>query len=629
MTKKYYKYRILIAENLSSNERLNEREIKKVLPQCIFKKVRSEKDFLQAAEQFMPDLILFDYETPGFNGLTIFKLAHERIPYTPLIIITASINEDAAVECMKAGAADYVIKEHIKRLGPAVFKAIEQKKIMLEKQKAQTALIENEERFRMVFENVFDGIGIYIGNPDPFKRKLFECNEQYAAMAGRSRQELLQLGSTQELQITLEGNANKNSIKALNKEKMYQGTFSWIRPDEKENIIECAVRPFTWRGQEYSISIDRDITDLKYAENELRKLSKVVEQSPASVIITDKSGNIEYINPKVTEITGYKFEEVVGKNPRIFKSGGKSKKDYKVLWDTINSGKEWRGEFQNKKKNGEIFWESALISPMLNEKKEISRFIAIKVDITEYKIILEELIIAKEKTEQSDKLKSEFLSQVSHEIRTPLIYIINYTDLIKDEIKEGNFSGLPEYLGTLSEAGKRIERTFDLIFSSAQILTNNFSPKFINLNLTNDILLQVYNEFKNQADLKKLDYIYIDNSKNKNIIADRYSVHQLFSNLVDNAIKYTKKGFVKIEVSEEDCAVLVKVIDSGIGISKEFLSHIFESFSQEEHGYTRQYEGNGLGLMLAKKYCEINGAEIDVKSIKDKGSTFTVKFNLH
>ena len=622
-------YKILIVEGLSFNERLKEREIKKVLPQCTIKRVGTEKDFLEAAEQFMPDIILSEYELPGFNGLTIVKLVHERIPFTPLIIITAAINEDSAVECMKAGAADYVIKEHIKRLGPAVLKALEQKKIMHEKQKAQTALIESEERFRMVFENVFDGISIYIENPDPFKRKLFECNEQYSAMAGRSRKELLQLGSTQELQITLEDNANKNRIDALIKENMYQGTFSWIRPDGKENIIEYVAKPFTWRGREYFIGIDRDITDRKHAENELRKLSKIVEQSPASVIITDKSGNIEYINPKVTEITGYKFEELVGKNPRIFKSGGKSKKDYKVLWDTINSGKEWRGEFQNKKKNGEIFWESALISTMLNEKKEISWFIAIKVDITEPKIILEELIIAKEKTGQSDKLKSEFLSQVSHEIRTPLIYIINYTDLIKDEIKEGNFSGLPEYLEALSDAGKRIQRTFDLIFNSAQISTNNFSPKFIRVNLINDILLQVYNEFKNQADLKRLDYIFIDNSKDKNIIADQYSVHQLFSNLVDNAIKYTKKGFVKIDISEEDRTILVKVIDSGIGISKDFLSHIFEPFSQEEHGYTRQYEGNGLGLMLAKKYCEINSAEIDVKSIKGKGSTFTVKFNLY
>ncbi len=622
-------YKVLIVEDLSFNEGLKEREVKKVLPQCIFKRVGSEKDFLQAVEEFSPDLILSEYEMPGFNGLTLLKLAREKTPLAPCIIISNSISDAAGVECMKAGAVDYVLEDHIKRLSLAVLKALEYKNIMFEKQRALTALIESEERFRTVFENVFDGISIYIDDPDPFKRKLFECNEQYAVLAGRSRDELLHLGSTQELQITMDDTSNVNRLESIRKNTEYQGIFSWIRPDGKENLIEYVARPITWRGKAYSIGIDRDITVRKQAENELRKLSRAVEQSPVSVIITDINGNIEYINPKVTEITGYKFEEVAGNNPRIFRSGRKSENDYKVLWNTINSGKEWRGEFQNKKKNGEIFWESALISPILNEKKEITNFIAIKEDITGHKKMLEELIAAKKKAEQSDKLKSEFLSLVSHEIRTPLIYIINYTELINDEIKTGNISGLAEYLGSLSEAGKRIERTFNLIVNAAQISTNNFKPEFKTLNLVSDILVNVYNEFINQANRKRLDYIFVDNSKNKNIIADEFSVNQLFSNLFDNAIKFTKVGFVKIEVTGEEGAILVKVIDSGIGISEDFLTHIFEPFNQEDHGYSRKYEGNGLGLILAKKYCEINGAKIDVKSSKGNGSTFTVKFKLH
>lgn len=486
----------------------------------------------------------------------------------------------------------------------------------------------SEERFRMIFENVLDGISIFSEDPDPLKRKLIDCNEQYAALAGRSCKELLHLGNMQGLFVKLE--ERKSIVQLGSKETgtAFQGSFSWIRPDGKENIIEYVAKPIMWRGELYSIGIDREITERIQAENKIRKLSRAVEQSPVSIVITDTNGDIEYVNPKVMEITGYQFEELIGKNPRIFSSGEQSKNDYKVLWDTILSGKEWSGELHNKKKNGALYWESVSISPILSENGDITHFIAIKEDITGHKKILEELILAKEKAEQSDKLKSEFLSQVSHEIRTPLVSMVNYSDMIRDDIEEGNFDGLSEYIGSLSDAGKRLQRTFDLIINAAQILTNNFEPTFIPVDLVKDILLQVYNEFKNQADQKGLDYIFVDNSKDKNIIADEYSVSQLFSNLLDNAIKYTKEGFVKIEVAHERETVIVNVIDSGIGISSDFLTHLFEPFRQEEQGYTRKYEGNGLGLLLAKKYCEINNAEINVDSIQSKGSTFTVRFKL-
>jgi PAS domain S-box-containing protein len=262
----------------------------------------------------------------------------------------------------------------------------------LERRRMETEMRESEERFRMLFENAFDGICLCIEDPDPFKRKIVECNERYAAMAGRSREELFRLDSLLVLQITLDDNANKNRLESLDKGTSFQGSFSWIRPDGKENVIEYIGKSISWRGKAYTIGIDRDITERKRAENELRKLSRAVEQSPVSIIITDTKGNIEYINPKITEITGYLLEEVVGKNPRIFNSGEKSKSDYKVLWDTIISGKEWRGELHNKKKNGELYWEYVSISPIINEKEVITNFIAIKEDITD-KIITEESLI--------------------------------------------------------------------------------------------------------------------------------------------------------------------------------------------------------------------------------------------
>ncbi|HNZ28925.1 MAG TPA: PAS domain S-box protein, partial [Candidatus Goldiibacteriota bacterium] len=126
----------------------------------------------------------------------------------------------------------------------------------------------------------------------------------------------------------------------------------------------------------------RDISERKRMIDNLARLSTVVEQSPVSIVITNLAGDIEYVNPKFTEVTGYTREEAIGQNPRVLKSGDKDSDEYRALWEDILAGKEWRGEFCNKKKNGDIYWESALISPSRDSSNTITHFLAIKEDIT-------------------------------------------------------------------------------------------------------------------------------------------------------------------------------------------------------------------------------------------------------
>ncbi|MDP3452182.1 MAG: PAS domain S-box protein [Bacteroidales bacterium] len=164
------------------------------------------------------------------------------------------------------------------------------------------------------------------------------------------------------------------------------------------------------------------------SEEKLKLLNRAVEASSISVVITDAEGNINYVNPYFTELTGYSNEELLGKNPRLLKSGNQPKSFYVELWNTILSGKEWTGEFRNKKKNGELYWENAIIAPILNSQGKITNFVAIKEDVTERKKILEELVDAKEHAEESDRLKSAFLANMSHEIRTPLNGILGCSE---------------------------------------------------------------------------------------------------------------------------------------------------------------------------------------------------------
>ena len=269
-----------------------------------------------------------------------------------------------------------------------------------ERKKAEEDLRESEEKFRMIFNNVFDGISIFEEDPDPSKRRLIDCNEQYAAMSGRTRDELLKLGNISSITQSIEGSNNEARLHGISEKLAYHGSFKWNRPDGKDNSIEYIAMPITWQGKSHSIGIDRDITEQKQKENELRKLSQAVEQSPVSIVITDLDGNIEYANPKACRSTGYNLDELKGKNPRVLKSGETPNNEYQYLWDSISHGNNWSGIFHNKRKNGELYWESSKITPIIDENGQVTNYLALKEDITERKRIEEELIRSEDRFRQ-------------------------------------------------------------------------------------------------------------------------------------------------------------------------------------------------------------------------------------
>ena len=369
-----------------------------------------------------------------------------------------------------------------------------------------------------------------------------------------------------------------------------------------------------------------DMTERKQIEDELRKLSRTVEQSPNSIMITNIFGDLEYVNPMFTQLTGYSYDEVIGKNPRFLKSGETNDHDYKKLWNTLLNNETWRGEFHNRKKNGELYWESVSISPIVEAHGKITHFLAIKEDITEKKKIEKELIKAKEKAEESDRLKSEFLAQMSHEIRSPINIILSYNSFIKEEL-EGR---LDKYLATsfdsIDSAGKRLLRTLDLILNMAAVQSGYVEFQFGPIDVIS-IIAELVKEFKFSAISKNLNLLYTSYTNKSIVFADDYIVSEIFQNLIGNAIKYTIEGTVEIKIYESGRNLYVEVIDTGIGISEEYIPKIFLPFTQEETGYSRKYEGNGLGLALVKKYVELINAEIKVSSKKGAGSVFTVIFN--
>jgi len=370
-----------------------------------------------------------------------------------------------------------------------------------------------------------------------------------------------------------------------------------------------------------------DITQRKISEEEIRKLSRSVEQSPVSIIITNLDGEIIYVNHQFCTVTGYSKEEVLGQNPRILKSGETSTDEYGKLWKAISSGLDWRGEFHNKRKNGELFWEMAHISPIKDENGKITHYLAIKEDITEQKRITKELVEAKEKAESTDRLKSEFLAQMSHEIRTPINAIVSFSSLLQNELEDKVDEDLNISFSMIEKASKRIIRTIDLLLNLSEIQVGSLEAIKKEYDLVKDVIKGIFSEFKQLAEEKNVDLNLMIDTQDTMSHFDLYTVTQIFSNLIDNGIKYTDQGKVDIVLSRNSSGNLIaSVVDTGIGISEEYLPELFTPFSQEERGYTRRFDGNGIGLALVREYCKINDIELSVKSKKGEGTRFDLIF---
>ncbi|MGA2983356.1 MAG: PAS domain S-box protein [Terriglobia bacterium] len=250
-----------------------------------------------------------------------------------------------------------------------------------ERKRGEAALRASESRYRVLFEN---NVAAIIRNT--IDGRIVDCNRPAARILGyESPQEMLGLNMKE---IYWDAEKRVGMMARLQARKTVAGVELKFRHKEGNPIwliVNLSLTPADDAGETFVQGAFVDITERKHTEDQLRKLSLAVEQSPVCVVITDVSGNIEYVNPKFTQLTGYSREEAIGQNPRILKSVPQSDATHRVLWETILSGGEWRGEFANRKKSGEIYWESASIVPIRDSAGAITHFLAVKEDITERK----------------------------------------------------------------------------------------------------------------------------------------------------------------------------------------------------------------------------------------------------
>ncbi len=370
--------------------------------------------------------------------------------------------------------------------------------------------------------------------------------------------------------------------------------------------------------------LQKEVSDRKKAEEQLLKLYWAVEQSTISIIITNLTGNIEYVNSYFSKITGYKFKDAMGNTFRELSYAKDSEHLHKEIWNNLRKGIEWRGEFKSRRKNGESYWVSATFSPIRNTEGNMTHFLSVQEDISERKRVEEELLFAKEKAEQSDKLKSTLLANMSHEFRTPLIGILGFSQILIDLVEN---TEQKEMVSEIQLSGKRLLNTLNGVLSISQLEATDVSGDFVKTDLA-ELIKSSSEIYRKTAESKNLKFNL--NIKNDGLFS-QFDVHlfqQALHNILDNAVKYTDSGSVSIQAEESENEnrkwVLIKIIDTGIGISDDDKKIIFEAFRQASEGYTRNFEGCGLGLTIAKKIIETFGGKIIVEDGPRSGSVFNI-----
>lgn len=394
----------------------------------------------------------------------------------------------------------------------------------------------------------------------------------------------------------------------------------------------CAKKRFWTEDCLYSLKIVGDIiTGAMIRENAERELKVneeryrgFFENSGLGIFHTRLDGQILHFNQAFIELFGYEnrkeFLPVCTTDHRF--------KDPDQRWKIAEILKK-EGSVTNFDtillKKGDIEFPARVHAKLINDGVDtfVEGFLE---DITERREFENALVLAKDRAEKNDQLKSHFLAQVSHEIRTPINTILSFSQLLAEELKGQVPPDLEYSFSTMDSAGKRIIRTIDLILDMSQIQTDTFELIPKQFDIVDQVIKKLYREYSYLAEEKKLEFKMSVLTAQNEVMADIYTVEQILSNLIHNAIKYTDEGGVEIKANKIDKNFIVEVIDTGIGISEEFFPNLFNTFTQESQGYTRKYEGNGLGLALVKQYCDMNNIQIDVESEKNKGSVFRLTF---
>jgi PAS domain S-box-containing protein len=496
------------------------------------------------------------------------------------------------------------------------------------------ALADAHERRRVLIDNSHDGIAIIDQT-----HRVIEANRSFAEMLGYDRGEVLGLYTWD-----YEADRSEADIRAaFNDLTRVNAVFETRHRRKDGSVFDVEVSASGARvgGRKVVITVCRDISARKQAEEQMQILSMAVEQSPASIAVTDLAARLQYVNEAFLRNTGYSREEVMGLNPRVLQSGRTPDATYDAMWQTLTDGRIWQGELINKRKDGSLYTEYAIIAPIRQPDGTVTHYLAIKEDITERKRMGQELDAHRKHLEQlvekrtaeleeakqvainANQAKSAFLANMSHEIRTPMNAIIGLTHLMQRDLHAEHQR---RQLDKINSAAHHLLRIINDILDFSKIEAGklvlepvDFEPERIVSNICELVA--------EGAESKRLEIAVDMPDLPRALHGDATRLSQILLNFMSNAVKFTKQGSVLISVRttrrESGVSWLrFEVRDTGIGIPLEQQQRLFKAFEQADVSTTRQYGGTGLGLAISRHLAEAMGGRVGFDSQPGLGSNF-------
>jgi PAS domain S-box-containing protein len=563
-------------------------------------------------------MIISDYTLPRFNGLEALKIRNDIVPTVPFILVTGSINEEVAVSCMKAGADDYIIKENLSRLGSAIKSAIKNKDLVKAKLEVEHELI----RTQMMFNAFLEYSPVYFFFKDSEARAI-KLSNNYEEMLGRPVNELIGKTMDDLFPSELAKSMIEDDIKIINNNVPVK-----VVEELNGRVFETMKFPIIVEGQRpFLAGFTVDITDRKKAaeliSSERMLLRTLIDNIPDMIYVKDTSCRKIISNKADVDNIGCETEaDVLGKTDIELFPGEIGERGYADDLSIIKNGKKVINVEEdfvdvNRKRR----WLLTTKLPLCDDNGNITGLVGIGRDITHSKEAAVELIKAKEKAEESDRLKTAFLHNISHEIRTPMNAIIGFSALLgeKDIDKETQNT----YIDVITQSSNQLLGIVsDIIeISNIEVGILKANPTLVNLN---SLLNGLYNQFIPSACAKGIHLKFETplSESESNIKTDGTKLIQIFSNLINNALKFTSSGSVDFGYVLKKDVIEFHVSDTGIGIAEDQYLKIFDRFYQVEHSASRQYEGTGLGLSISKAYVELLGGNIWPKSGIGRGTDF-------
>ncbi len=617
------KIKALIIEDSEDDLKLMLRELNKSSYNIIYKLVKDTKGLetaLQTAMQEEWDIIISDYTLPDFNGYEALNMCNEKGVDIPFFIVSGTIGERIAIDMMKSGAKDYIMKNNLARLLPAIEREIADTKIRKEKKRAEQELRESEERYRYISSTISD--------------ISYSCSNQNGSFCiswitgaverifGYTIDEMYEQQCWGKLVIEEDYHLFEKNVSVLTPDssevcelrlRHKNGNIVWI-----QSVAECVLKP---EHPDYLFLFGGivDITERKMAEENLKisekKYRNLVENALIGVYTTNFKGEFLYANTEMRVMLEFdSIDELINTDVEIFY---KNKDERKKLIETINESKQiFNYELELITKKGKS------IDVILNSFISEETITGMMLDITERKQAEKEIIKAKEEAERLSRLKSNFLANMSHEIRTPLTGILGFSDIIQDEY---DLEEVKNMVSIINESGHRLLNTLNQILDLSSLAAQT---KEINYKLTDitAIIKETVVLFHASAKKKNLELTFESDIFPLMAYTEPDVISNTLNNIVNNAIIYTLHGSITVKAREEiinenEC-IVINVSDTGIGIEKKNLELIFDEFRQVSEGLGRKFEGTGLGLSLCRKYMNLLGGSVSVTSKPGEGSDF-------